>query len=209
MKRRDFLTGLGAVTGALATGPALAESWLKLGRVQVLVDPPNYSGGSRNFRVPKQFRRQVVSYETREKPGTIVVDPANRFLYLVMQDGQAMRYGVGVGREGFAWAGRARIRRKAEWPRWTPPASMIKRRPELAKYRGGMEGGPDNPLGARALYLYQGGRDTLYRIHGTNEPWTIGQAMSSGCIRMVNKDVEDLYDRVKMGTRVVVLNASA
>lgn len=122
-----------------------------------------------------------------------------------MKDGEAMRYGVGVGREGFAWAGRARIRRKAEWPKWTPPAEMIKRRPDLAKYRNGMPGGPDNPLGARALYLYQGSRDTLYRIHGTNEPWTIGQAMSSGCIRLLNDDVKDLYNRVGLGTRVVVL----
>lgn len=204
MKRREFIRGLLAGAAAFAAQPVLASPFKEHGGVTVFVDPPNYAG-SANYRIPKQFRRQVVKYETKERPGTIVVDPANRYLYLVMKDGEAMRYGVGVGREGFAWAGRARIRRKAEWPKWTPPAEMIKRRPDLAKYRNGMPGGPDNPLGARALYLYQGSRDTLYRIHGTNEPWTIGQAMSSGCIRLLNDDVKDLYNRVGLGTRVVVL----
>ena len=206
MQRRQFLTGLAASTASLAAGPVLASPFTEHGGIRVLVDPPNYAGGP-NYRVAKQFRRQEVLYDTKEKPGTIVIDPAKRFLYLVMADGKAMRYGVGVGREGFLWSGRARIQRKAEWPDWTPPAEMIKRRPDLAKYRGGMPGGPENPLGARAMYLYRGSQDTMYRIHGTNEPWTIGQAMSSGCIRLVNDDVTDLYDRVKIGTRVVVLAA--
>jgi len=151
------------------------------------------------------FLPQVVSYDTHHAVGTIIVDPHNRFLYLVEENGQARRYGVGVGRAGFGWSGTATIQRRAEWPRWTPPASMIERQPELEEWRHGMPGGIENPLGARALYLYEGGRDTLYRIHGTNQPWTIGQAMSSGCIRMRNEDVTDLYERVHIGARVVVL----
>ena len=205
MKRRQFITGLGAVlAGASFGAPAMASAFKPHGGVTVMVDPPR--GGS-GRSIPRRFRKQVVDYDTRERPGTIVVDPANHYLNLVQDEGKALRYGVGVGREGFGWSGRARIRRKAEWPTWTPPETMIRRRPELAKWRGGMPGGPQNPLGARALYLYQGNRDTLYRIHGTNEPWTIGQSMSSGCIRMVNKDVEDLYTRVRLGARVVVLRA--
>ncbi|MEM1288630.1 MAG: L,D-transpeptidase [Pseudomonadota bacterium] len=151
------------------------------------------------------FLPQTVNYSTQHAAGTIIVDPHNHFLYLVEGNGKARRYGVGVGRAGFGWSGTATIQRKAEWPRWTPPAAMIRRQPELEPWRNGMPGGIDNPLGARALYLYQGGRDTLYRIHGTNEPWTIGHSMSSGCIRMRNEDVEDLYTRVRIGARVVVL----
>jgi lipoprotein-anchoring transpeptidase ErfK/SrfK len=153
---------------------------------------------------PRYFRQQV-TYSTSEPPGTIIVDPSSNFLYLVQEHGTALRYGVGVGREGFGWTGRANIRRKAEWPTWTPPASMIAREPELAKYAGGMPPGLDNPLGARALYLYQGRRDTLYRLHGTNEPWSIGQSVSSGCIRLFNQDIIDLYNRTPIGTAVVVL----
>ena len=142
--------------------------------------------------------REIVDYPTKHRPGTIVIDSTARRLYYVMPDGKAMRYGVGVGRPGFDWAGTQTITRKAEWPGWTPPAQMLKRRPDLPRF---MPGGPDNPLGARALYL----GSTLYRIHGSNEPETIGQAVSSGCIRMTNDDVTDLYDRVKVGTRVVVI----
>jgi lipoprotein-anchoring transpeptidase ErfK/SrfK len=141
--------------------------------------------------------REVVDYPTKHRPGTIVIDSAERRLYFVMADGKAMRYGVGVGRPGFDWAGTQTISRKQEWPTWTPPASMLKRRPDLPRF---MAGGPDNPMGARALYL----GSTLYRIHGSNEPETIGQAVSSGCIRMLNEDVIDLYERVRVGTRVVV-----
>jgi lipoprotein-anchoring transpeptidase ErfK/SrfK len=125
-------------------------------------------------------------------------------LYVVEENGMATRIGVGVGRAGFSWSGRAYVGRKAQWPTWTPPPNMIRRQPELRKYAGGMPGGPNNPLGARALYLYRGGRDTLYRLHGTNQPSSIGRAMSSGCIRMVNSDAVHLYDRTSVGTPVIV-----
>jgi lipoprotein-anchoring transpeptidase ErfK/SrfK len=145
-----------------------------------------------------QFRRQEVDYTGREAPGTIVVDTPDRFLFLVEPHGKALRYGIGVGRPGFEWSGVKRISRKSEWPDWAPPAQMMLRRPDLPRH---MAGGPDNPLGARALYL----GSSLYRIHGTNEPSTIGHNVSSGCIRMMNEDVIDLYDRVPIGTTVVVL----
>jgi lipoprotein-anchoring transpeptidase ErfK/SrfK len=145
-----------------------------------------------------RFLPQEVAFDGSQKPGTIVIDTSERFLYLVEADGRAMRYGVGVGREGFEWKGTKTIERKAEWPDWRPPSEMLKRRPDLPTF---MAGGPDNPLGARAMYL----AGTLYRIHGSNEPWSIGQAVSSGCIRMRNEDVIDLYGRVPVGTTVVVM----
>jgi lipoprotein-anchoring transpeptidase ErfK/SrfK len=148
------------------------------------------------------FRRQLVSVRLSEEPGTLVVDPRNHFLFSMRERGEAIRYGVGVGREGFGWAGRATVGRKQEWPDWHPPKEMRLRQPELPEK---MPGGPDNPLGARALYLFEGNRDTLYRIHGTAEPWTIGTDVSSGCIRMLNEEVIDLYLRTPIGTRVVVL----
>jgi lipoprotein-anchoring transpeptidase ErfK/SrfK len=144
------------------------------------------------------YRRREVDYTGPEKAGTIIVDTPSRFLYYVLGDGRALRYGIGVGRPGFEWAGVKKITRKAEWPGWTPPPDMLKRRPDLPRH---MAGGIDNPLGARALYL----GSSLYRIHGTNEPSTIGQNVSSGCIRMMNKDVIDLYNRVHIGTKVVVI----
>ena len=143
-----------------------------------------------------------VENPTRQPAGTIVIDTGSRHLYLVQAGGRALQYGIGVGRQGFAWKGTAKIERKAEWPSWTPPRDMVKRRPDLPDH---MAGGIDNPLGARAMYLFQGNRDTLFRIHGTNEPDTIGKAVSSGCIRMNNADVIDLYQRVPVGTKVVVL----
>jgi lipoprotein-anchoring transpeptidase ErfK/SrfK len=150
--------------------------------------------------------RQLVDLPTTEKPGTVVIDPRARFLYLVQENGKALRYGVGVGREGMEFKGTATVDRKTHWPRWTPTGDMIKREPgRYRKWAGGMQGGPDNPLGARALYLFKGGKDTLYRIHGTNDPDSIGQAVSSGCIRMMNDDVIDLYGRVPVGAKVVVL----
>lgn len=151
--------------------------------------------------------RQVVNYRSMEPPGTIVVDPYARFLYLIMENGQAMRYGVGVGKEGLEFTGEGVIRRKASWPHWTPTQDMIAREPEKygGSLRDGMEGGIANPLGARALYLFKDGKDTLYRIHGTNQEWSIGKAVSSGCIRMLNQDVIDLNRRVPKDTRVVVL----
>lgn len=145
---------------------------------------------------------QVVSYSGKEKPGTLVISTRDRFLYLVMEGGQARRYGVGVGKQGFTWRGTEKITRKAEWPSWRPPASMIAREKKKGRdLPAFMAGGPENPLGARALYL----GSTLYRIHGTNAPWTIGQAVSSGCIRMRNEDVSDLYNRVRVGATVKVL----
>ena len=151
------------------------------------------------------FRRREVFFPTDEAPGTVIVDTPNRYLYLVEDGGKAMRYGIGVGREGFAWSGRAEIARKSKWPSWHPPVEMQARDDGARKWAGGMPGGIKNPLGARAHYLYQNGHDTLYRIHGTTEPWTIGSDVSSGCIRMVNQDVIDLFQRVKVGATVVVL----
>lgn len=157
--------------------------------------------------VDPRFLRREVAYPTREQPGTIVVDTDNKYLYLVRENGRAIRYGIGVGKQGMSWRGRAKVGRKAAWPRWTPTAAMIARDPEKnGPWAGGMEPGLENPLGARALYLYQGDRDTLYRIHGTTEPWSIGESVSSGCIRMFNQDVIDLHSRVPTGTTVVVLN---
>lgn len=155
-------------------------------------------------RIKKQFRRQMVEFDGPEEPGTLVVDPDNRFLYHVLAYGSAMRYGVGVGRAGFAWEGHAQIGMKRRWPRWVPPREMVERDPRAREWVNGQPGGPDNPLGARALYLYAGGQDTMYRIHGTNQPESIGKAMSSGCIRMLNQDIAELFDQVIVGTPVTV-----
>jgi lipoprotein-anchoring transpeptidase ErfK/SrfK len=145
-----------------------------------------------------RFEKQVVRYSGEERPGTLIINTNEKFLYLVQEDGTAMRYGIGVGRPGFTWAGVKTVSAKREWPDWRPPDEMLRRRPDLPRY---MAGGPDNPLGARAMYL----GSSLYRIHGSNEPWTIGTAVSSGCIRMRNEDVIDLYERVKVGTKVIVI----
>ncbi len=155
-------------------------------------------------KVQRQFHRQVVKYKTDENPGTIIVDTKDKFLYFVMPEGRAMRYGIGVGREGFEWQGTARISMKREWPTWTPPSEMIKRQPELAKWRTGQPGGLSNPLGARALYLFNKGGDTGYRLHGTPEWNSIGKATSSGCIRLMNQDIIDLYERAENGAKVIV-----
>jgi lipoprotein-anchoring transpeptidase ErfK/SrfK len=153
------------------------------------------------------YRRQAVEFDGYEEPGTIVVDPKAHFLYHVLGDGQAMRYGVGVGRAGFAWSGDAEIRMKRRWPRWVPPREMVDRDQRAKRWVNGQPGGPENPLGARALYLFSDGKDTLYRIHGTNEPSTIGKSVSSGCVRMLNEDVATLFDEVEVGTQVVVRSA--
>lgn len=145
-----------------------------------------------------KFEKQVVEYDGKHAPGTLVIDTPNKFLYLVQGSGKALRYGIGVGKPGFEWSGVKTISAKKEWPAWTPPPEMLKRRPDLPRH---MEGGPENPLGARAMYL----GSSLYRIHGSNEPWTIGTAVSSGCIRMRNEDVIDLYGRVPVGTKVIVI----
>jgi lipoprotein-anchoring transpeptidase ErfK/SrfK len=156
------------------------------------------SSGGKKVRLDAKFMRQVVPYRTEEKVGTVVINTGEKFLYLVLGKGKALRYGIGTARDGFEWSGSHRITRKAEWPGWTPPAEMRKRKPDLPAY---MPGGKNNPLGARALYIGA----TLYRIHGTNEPWTIGGDVSSGCIRLINDDVVDLYERVKIGAKVIVL----
>ena len=158
--------------------------------------------------MPDQYFRQQVDYPTSERVGTLVVDTSNYYLYLVQENGNAMRYGVGLGRAGFEWSGRARIARKSAWPKWTPPDEMIEREPELEKWswrNGGMPPGLENPLGARALYIFQGNKDTLYRLHGTAEYWTIGTAVSSGCVRLMNQDIIDLHGRVPVGSPIVVL----
>ncbi|QUS42130.1 L,D-transpeptidase [Tardiphaga alba] len=150
-----------------------------------------------SIQLPPEFQKQAVLYRTTEPPGTIIISTNERYLYLVQGNGRAMRYGIGVGRDGFQWQGLVKITRKAEWPDWTPPAEMIQRQPYLPRF---MAGGPGNPMGARALYL----GTTVYRIHGTNRPDTIGTAVSSGCFRLVNADVSDLYERVPVGTKVVI-----
>ncbi|RLQ86874.1 L,D-transpeptidase [Notoacmeibacter ruber] len=156
-------------------------------------------------KVARKYHRALVRYETTEKPGTIIVDTAAKYLYFVMEGGKAMRYGIGVGREGFTWSGEARIGAKRKWPTWTPPPEMIKRDPRTAKWRNGQPPGLKNPLGARALYLYNKRGDTGYRLHGSPEYWSIGGNVSSGCIRMINQDVIDLYERAEVGAKVIVM----
>ncbi|EKS29840.1 MAG: L,D-transpeptidase [Afipia felis] len=160
-------------------------------------DQPGYVPSEAEEELPPEFKRTTVFYRTTEAPGTIIVSTSERFLYVVQGNGRALRYGIGVGREGFQWQGLLKITRKQEWPDWTPPPEMIARQPYLPRF---MAGGPGNPMGARALYL----GTTVYRIHGTNQPQTIGTAVSSGCFRLVNADIEDLYDRIPVGTKVVV-----
>ena len=165
-------------------------------------------------RINPAFLRKAVAYDTTEAPGTIVVDPHRHYLYHVLGNGRAMRYGVGVGRDGFLWSGTAMIHDKQEWPDWYPPKEMFDRQPEIKKEMSklqsglGMHGGPGNPLGARAMYLWENNKDTLYRIHGTVEPWTIGTSVSSGCIRMINQDAINLYSSTPAGTKVIVLAVS-
>jgi lipoprotein-anchoring transpeptidase ErfK/SrfK len=181
----------------IAAGGAQAQSPFSLASL-LSIDPVPSSSIGRVAPAYDPIPREIVNYPTRFAPGTIVVSSEERRLYLVLEDGKALRYGVGVGRPGFGWTGEHRITMKREWPDWRPPAEMLKRRPDLPRH---MAGGEDNPLGARAMYL----GSSIYRIHGSNEPDTIGQAVSSGCIRMTNEDVTDLYERVKVGARVIVL----
>jgi lipoprotein-anchoring transpeptidase ErfK/SrfK len=175
----------------MGTGHVQAESF----------DMRDFMGGGPNFSIGASgpIPRQTVSFASNYSPGTIYIDTAERRLYLVLPNGRALRYGIGVGRDGFRWGGVHRISAKREWPSWTPPSQMLARRPDLPRH---MAGGIDNPLGARAMYL----GSTLYRIHGSNEPETIGQAVSSGCFRMTNEDVEDLYERVSVGAKVIIKN---
>jgi lipoprotein-anchoring transpeptidase ErfK/SrfK len=215
MQRRHFIAGLTALS-SLPISAKFAHAQQGLAPV---LDPDvqMYAGiHGEEFDIPAVdvslippgYRRQLTDYATTERPGTLVVDSAHRYLYLVQEGGKAMRYGVGIGRDGFTWSGRGEIRLKREWPTWTPPAEMIVRQPELEPYRNGMAPGLENPLGARALYIFEDGRDTLYRVHGTNDPATIGLAVSSGCVRLINQDVIDLYGRVPVGSTIVVQQAA-
>jgi lipoprotein-anchoring transpeptidase ErfK/SrfK len=214
--RRLFLIGSAAL--ALSACSSTGKRSLNTNVIQVdepwatyysaKTDEPFPVKGVDIRKIPQQFWRQEVDYSGKEKPGTIVVNTTERFLYLVQAGGRAMRYGVGVGREeGLNFRGTAVISRKAEWPRWTPTANMIKKQPErYGPVAAGIPGGPTNPLGPRALYLYRNGKDTHFRLHGTLEPYTIGQSVSSGCIRLINQDIIDLYSRVPTGTRVIVIS---
>lgn len=193
---------VGAALASLAPLPILAGT---PARADQDFDDPFQLPPFDERKLPKEFRRTVISYPTRHWPGTIIINTSARQLFIVLEGEQALRFGCAVGRDGFRWAGLADVGRKVMWPRWTPPKDMIERSPEKAKWKNGMPGGPDNPLGARALYLFQNGNDTLYRIHGTNEPMSIGKNASSGCIRMLNQNVIELYRRAPVGTRVVVM----
>lgn len=192
ISKRKFVLGASAALVAVNPGSVLAHHINK-----------NAGPGP---GVAKKWHPQTVNYRSGYSVGTVVVDPRNHFLYLIQSRSKARRYGVGVGKAGLAFKGSATIKRKAEWPSWTPTKNMIRREPaKYAKYAGGVPGGPGNPLGARALYLYKGSRDTYYRIHGTTQPSSIGRSVSNGCIRMVNAHVIDLYDRVPIGAQVVVI----
>ena len=229
--RRNFLLGAGGATIASLSGCASeGQTVVYQDRPVVGVQEDEYASGynaaaaqlygeepDEEYPLPAipyqkinpRYYRQMVDDPTGQRPGTLVVDTGNHFLYYTYPGGKAMRYGVGLGREGFLWAGRGVIQYKRKWPRWVPPDEMIARQPELAEYQaetGGMPGGLDNPLGARALYIFRNGEDTQYRLHGSPEWWTIGKNVSSGCVRMINQDVVDLYDRVPGKTPVLVTN---
>lgn len=211
LSRRSFLVGSAVSAGALGlAGCMTADDMARMEAKQLYAAVPD-----KKFPIPaadiskvdpKYFRRKV-RYETREAPGTIIVDPGNYFVYRIEGDGEATRYGANVGRQGFLWHGDAYVGRKAEWPTWTPPREMIKRQPEAGKWARGMPGGPENPLGARTLYLYQNGRYTLYTIYASSAPETIGTNLTSGCTGLLTQDMIDLYDRTPVKTKVVVLPA--
>jgi len=208
MQFKLFFWSWGLLAAALLSGCVMTDQGVnglnRTASYALIRDGSHQIPAIPHHKIAPHHRRQIVNYPTREREGTIIVDTQAKHLYSVMENGKAMRYGIGVGREGFLWAGTATVGLKREWPTWTPPAPMIKRQPKLAKYAGGMAGGVHNPLGARALYLYRNGRDTLYRLHGTPEWWTIGSNVSSGCIRLMNHDIIDLYNRTAVGAKVVV-----
>ena len=216
--RRAVLSGLGAAAAVAFVAGCATGGSRRLARETAPQVPAYYreiygqvyDGGQMVpavdlTRVDPRFWRTEVADPTGERPGTIVVVTSERYLYLVGENGRAMRYGVGIGRDGFAWSGDGYVGRKAQWPTWTPPAAMLERQPETRQWAAGMPGGLENPLGARALYIYRNGRDTIYRIHGTPESWTIGKAVSSGCVRLINQDIIDLYSRVPGRAPIVVL----
>ncbi|MGN6486259.1 MAG: L,D-transpeptidase [Devosia sp.] len=217
--RRHLLAGAASLA-ALSLAGCASSGQTRIARAETPSVPPDVAAmygamPDERFPIPAarmeliepQFWRQAVDDPTGERPGTLVVDTTNRFLYLVQENGRAMRYGVGIGRDGFTWSGRGVIQYKREWPTWTPPAEMIKRQPELEPYRHGMPPSIENPLGARALYIFKAGRDTIYRVHGATDERTIGKAISSGCVRLLNQDAIDLYNRVPSGSPILVLGA--
>ena len=215
MLKTAVVIALSAALSACVPDPALIEAGLAKAPAPKVVEGVYAARSDANFtvpalpveKIPTQFQRQTVYYETAEAVGTVVISPSDKHLYLVTGRNQATRYGISVGRDGFQWSGEALITDRKNWPTWTPPPEMIERKPELIKFEKGQPGGLENPLGARALYLTTNGVDYGYRIHGTPEWNTIGRNASSGCIRMINQDVMDLYDRVPVGAKVVVLNA--
>ena len=197
-------TILGAAGVAVAAFASHAVAQQRAYEQMDVLDEPGKVPTAEEEMLPPQFQKQLVFFRSTEAPGTVVIDSNQRFLYVVQPDNRAIRYGIGVGRDGFRWSGRANIQYGKKWPVWTPPPEMIARKPELAKWSNGQPGGVDNPLGARALYIYKDGVDTGYRVHGSPEWWSIGQAMSSGCVRMINQDVIDLFNRVNGKTPIVV-----
>lgn len=208
LSRRGFLVGLPLLLAACSTTTRPTSTVSMVSAYGAIPDEKFPLPGLNARLIQPHLRRQEVAYESRHPKGSVVIDTPERYLYYVLGEGRAMRYGVGVGREGLTLRGNAYIGRKAEWPSWTPTANMLRRDPELnGPYRNGVPGGLNNPLGARALYLYRNGNDTMFRIHGTNQPQSIGLAMSSGCIRLINHDVIDLYERVKSGAQVYVIQA--
>ncbi|MBI1621171.1 L,D-transpeptidase [Aquamicrobium zhengzhouense] len=203
ISRRGFLIGL----PLFAAGCSVSEYGNDIRNYAAVSHPQFPLAALSPDKIKPELRRREVEYKSNHKPDTIVVNTPERRLYYVLGDNKAIRYGIGVGKEGLALRGNATIGRKAEWPSWTPTGNMIARDPRNRQYAGGVPGGLNNPLGARALYLYRGGKDTMFRIHGTNQPQSIGLAMSSGCIRMLNHDIIDLYNRTLVGTNVVVIQA--
>jgi lipoprotein-anchoring transpeptidase ErfK/SrfK len=211
ISRRSFLVGSAAGLGALSLAGCATTDGISMAEAEKIYGPmPNEKFPIPAVNVAKvdpKFYRRTVRYETREEPGTIVVDPANYYVYRIEGDNVATRYGANVGRDGFRWSGDAYVGRKSEWATWTPPPEMIKRQPEAAKYARGMPGGLDNPLGARTLHLYQNGRYTLYTIYATSDPETIGSGITSGCVGLLSQDMIHLYDQTPVKTKVVVLPA--
>jgi lipoprotein-anchoring transpeptidase ErfK/SrfK len=204
LARRSLLAMTLMAAGTLAVGPAMGQAASPSAQRETLSigDEPGRVSTEEVTIQEGPFARQVVFFRTTEAPGTMVIHTSERFLYVVLGNNRALRYGIGVGREGFTWSGLVRISRKAEWPDWTPPPEMIQRQPYLPRF---MAGGPGNPMGSRALYL----GSTVYRVHGTNQPETIGHAVSSGCFRLANGDVIDLYSRVSVGTKVIIRHAAS
>ncbi len=211
LDRRSFLVGAAAGFGALGLSGCVTDGGMSLAEAEkhygAVPDKKFQIAAVDVSKLDPKYYRHTLRYASREAPGTIIIDPSNFYVYRIEGEGNATRYGANVGREGFLWSGEAYVGRKAEWPTWTPPKEMIKRQPEVAKYAGGMPGGPENPLGARTLYLYQNGKYTLYTIYSTSDPESIGSGVTSGCTGLLTQDMIDLYERTAVNTKVIVLPA--